>query len=113
MKKKSKLRINAFYKAYGGPAHPAQIFLYDKNHKTYISIKFGSSKGRHMTKIHPIQRGYKTSYVRNRPFEGTKEDYDDEELVGLSIDSRDAELIEIIKTRKPDRSKKARKRYKK
>ena len=108
-----RLRISCFYKAYGGPAHPAQIFLFDKNHKTYISIKFGTSKGRHMTKIHPIQRGYEISYVRNRPFEGTKEDYDDEELIGFKVDPRDAELIETIKARTPDRSRKARKRYKK
>ncbi len=110
MKKKKRLKINAFYKAYGGTAHPAQIFLYDKNHKTYISIKFGTTKRRHMTKIHPIQKGYSESYVRNRPFEGTKEDYGDEELLGLSLDPRDVELIEA---RKPDCSRKAKKRYKK
>ena len=111
--KKKRLRISCFYKAYGGPAHPAQIFLFDKNHKTYISIKFGTSKGRHMTEIHPIQKGYKKSYVRNRPFEGTKDDYDDVELLGLNIDSRDKDLIVTIKNRKPDRSRKARMRYKK
>ena len=66
-----------------------------------------------MTEIHPIQAGYDKSYVRNRPFEGTKDDYGNEELLGLCIDNRDLDIIESIKTKNPDRSKRARKRYKK
>jgi len=113
MKKKKKLKINCFYKAYGGPAHPAQIFAFDKKHKTYISIKFGTSKGNHMTEIHPIQSGYLRAFVHNRPFEGTVDDYDDKELLGLCIDFRDFEIIEIIKHKKPNRSRRAKQRYKK
>ena len=111
--KKPKLNIGSFYKAYGGPAHPALIIAYDSKHKTYISLKFGTSQGSHMTEIHPIQKGYSVSYVRNRPFEGTIDDYGSKELLGLYIDERDSALLEAIKTRTPDRSSRARKRYKK
>ena len=112
MKNKSRLKIGSFYKAYGGPAHPSLVYFYDKNHKTYLSIKFGTSKSRHMTEIHPIQNGCDKGFVRNRPFEGTRNDYG-EELFGLSVNPKDLNIIEIIKTKKPDRSKRARQRYKK
>lgn len=112
-KKKHMLKINCFYKAYGGQSHPAFIYAYNKKHKTYISLKFGTTKGRHMTEIHPIQQGYSKGYVRNRPFEGTRDDYGDKELINLFIDSRDSNVIESIKEREPDRSLRARKRYKK
>ena len=113
MKEKRALKIGSFYKAYGGQSHPSLVFFYDRNHKTYLSIKFGTTKGRHMTEIHPIQEGYDKSYVRNRPFEGTKDDYGDEELLGLRVDNRDLKIIENIKTKNPDRSRRAKKRYKK
>ena len=113
MKKKSGLKVGSFYKAYGGQSHPALVYFFDEKHKTYLSIKFGTTKGRHMTEIHPIQIGYHRSFVRNRPFEGTRNDFGDEELLGLHIDSRDLALLESIKTKNPDQSKKARKRYKK
>ena len=112
MKKKTKLRINCFYKVYGGQPHPAYIFAYDKNHKTYISLKFGTTKGRHMIEIHPIQNRYSHSFVRNRPYEGTRKDYGDKELLGMFLDARDQTVFDNIKIKKPDRSASARKRYK-
>ena len=111
MKKKNELVIGRFYKVYGGPSHPSLVYFYDKNHKTYLSLRFGTSKGRHMTEIHPIQIGYQNSYIHNRPFEGTRDDYGDKELQGLSIDSRDLNVIETVKSKKPERSKRARKRH--
>ena len=113
MKKKHRLKINCFYKVYGGQSHPAFIFAYVSDRKTYLSFKFGTTQGRHMTEIHPIQQGYLKSFVRNRPFEGTRDDYGDEELIGLHLDSRDKEILESIKLKQPDRSIRARKRYKK
>ena len=50
-----------------------------------------------MTEIKPIQKGYDVSYVKNRPFEGTRQDYGNRELEGLEINPINKELIEEIK----------------
>ena len=113
MKKKTKLIIGRFYLIYGGAPHPSRIFMYDVKHKTYLSIKFGTTKGKHMTKIHPIQKGGNEQYVHNRPFEGVRDDYSDKELLGLALDERDIPIIESIEKRNPAMTKKAKKRHKK
>ena len=111
MKAKKKLIVGRFYMAYGGHKHPAHIYAFDAKHKTYISIKFGTTQGKHMTEIHSIQIGVPRSFVHNRPFEGTRKDYGDKELMGLSIDNRDIEIIEYVKNQRPNKSKRAKQRY--
>ena len=111
-KNKTKLIIGKFYLIFVGRPHPSIIYLYDAKHKTYLSIKFGTSRGKHMTAVHPIQKDGKEQYANNRPFEGTRSDYGDKELVDLKVDERDSMVIEEIKKKKPLRTKKAKKRYK-
>ena len=113
MKTKKKLIIGRFYLIFGGKPHPSKIFMYDSKHKTYLSIKFGTTKQKHMTRIHPIQKGKEEQYVHNRPFEGVKSDYGEKELLGLEVDEQDSEIIELIKRRAPVLTRKAKKRYKK
>lgn len=111
-KRKTKLENGKFYMAYGGNAHPAQI--YERTEiETYKSIKFGTSKRKHMTEIRPIQKGIAKSFVQNRPFEGVRSDYGDKELQGLNIDKKDIELIERIKLKETRKSKKAQRKYEK
>ena len=98
---------------YGGGAHPSLIFEKDEKHNTYISLKFGTSKGDHMIEIHPIQEGYDKGYVHNRPFEGVRNDYGNYILVGLYINEDDEEKLNEIKKKKPHQTKNAKKRYKK
>ena len=112
MKKKTKIIIGRFYLIYGGIPHPSQVFMYDSKHKTYLSIKFGTTKGKHMVRIHPIKKGYKQAFVHKRPFEGTRSDYGDRELVGMSVNEKDMATIESIKKEKQKQSKNAKKRYK-
>lgn len=109
---RTKLIIGKFYLLFVGRPHPSVIYFYDPKHKTYLSIKFGTTKGKHMTKVHSLQKDGKEQYVNNRPFEGTRNDYGDKELLGLSVDERDSIIIEKIKKNKPLRTKKAKKRYK-
>ena len=111
-KSKTELIIGNFYMAYGGHQHPSLIIAYNERQKTFISIKFGTTQGKHMIEIHPIQVGINKSFVHTRPFEGTRKDYGDRKLIGLSIDERDNVVIEIIKRREPTKSKRAKKRYK-
>ena len=96
-KRKHKLRIGKFYYAYGGTKHPAQIY----------------KKRKDMVAIRPIQKGVQQSYVNKRPFEGTRKDYGDRELLGLVFDPSDSEEIEMIKTRKPRQTRRAKEKYKK
>ena len=113
MKKRSKLVIGGFYLIYGGTPHPSLVFKYDPKHKTYLAIKFGTTKTRHMTKIHPIQKGENSQYVHNRPIEGTIDDFGKKELLGLSIDGHDLLTLDLIKMRVPIKTNQAKKRYKK
>lgn len=112
-KRKHKLRIGKFYYAYGGTKHPAQIYKKDKVHGTYLSIKTGTTQRKDMVAIRPIQKGVQHSYVNKRPFEGTRKDYGDRELLGLVFDPSDSEEIEMIKTRKPRQTRRAKEKYKK
>ncbi len=108
---KKKIILNEFYAIYGGKTHPS--YVYDKTkYKTYKSLKFGTTKARHTTEIKPIQKGYKKSYVHNRPFEGTRKDYGSEPLKGLEINPLDIDLINEIKKRPTNKTKRAKRRYK-
>ena len=112
LKYEMKITIGKFYMVYAGPPHPAYVYEIDKRHKTFKSIKFGTTKAKHMTEIHPLQEGCEKQFVHNRPFEGVRSDYGDKELLGLQIDKRDYDIIEKIKTREATKSKRAKMRYK-
>ena len=77
-----------------------------------MSLKFGTTKVRHMTKIHPIQKGQNKQFVHNRPYEGVRSDYGEKELQGLETNVKDESIFDEIKKRKPVRTNKAKKRYK-
>lgn len=110
-RRKIKLEVGKFYYAFGGGKHPAQIYEIDKTHKTYKSIKTGTTKSKDMIVIKPIQKGHEESYVHKRPFEGIHSDYG-KELLGLSFNPADYPEIEKIKKRRTKKSKKAKERYK-
>lgn len=112
-KRKNKLDIGKFYYIFGGSPHPCYIFKYDVVHKTFISVKFGTTRTRHMTKIHSLTDDNKDQFVHNRPFEGTIKDYGKKEIKGLSINKNDLETIKNIMKQNPIQTKNAKKRYKK
>ena len=109
-KKKSSLEVNKFYKLYGGKTHPSLVFE-KTTRKTYKSLKFGTTKGKHMTEIKPIQKGIEKSYVQNRPVEGTRDDYGNE-LFGLNVDPSDLSTLTEIKKKVTCKTKRAKLRYK-
>ena len=111
-KRKIKLEIDKFYYAYGGKAHPACIFE-KTDIGTYKSIKTGTTDGKSMIEIKPTQIGTEHSYINNRPFEGTRRDYGDKELLGIAFDESDFDTINKVKTRKPKLTKNARLAYEK
>lgn len=109
-KKKIKLETGKFYHCYGGGRHPSLIFTKDRSHKTYTSIKFGTTKKKNMIPIKSID-GKNNSYVDKNPFEGTRRDYGDHELLGLKVHPSDNKLMESIKQRKPKQSWRAKSKY--
>ena len=108
---KTKLIIGKFYMAYGGHQHPSLVFAYNDKHNTYLSLKFGTTPGKQLVEIHPIQEGITKSYVHKRPFEGTRKDYGSKELLGLYINEKDFEKLKLIQQREPMKSKRAKRRY--
>ena len=111
-KRKCKLINGKFYLSYGGNAHPSQIYEKTKQ-GTYRSIKTGTTESKDTISLKPIQKGVKRQFVNKRPFEGTRKDYGDRDLLGLSFDPADTETLEAIKQRRPRLTKSARKAYKK
>ncbi len=109
-KGKCKLEIGKFYNIYGGKTHPALVYERTKLN-TYKSIKFGTTKAKHTTEILPIQKGIEKTFVHNRPFEGTRKDYGPRELEGLDLNTVDLKLIEEIKNRQTNKTKRAKRRY--
>ena len=107
-KKKCKIEINNFYMAYGGNAHPA--FVYEKTKDgTYKAIKTGTTGGKDYIMISPTQLGIKHSYINKRPFEGTRKDFGDKKLLGLSFSKEDLNIINEVKHRRPKLTKSAKK----
>ncbi len=66
-----------------------------------------------MIEIRLIQKGYTRSYVHARPFEGVRSDYGNKELLGLSINPSDNDLIKRIKSKPSNKTALAREKYKK
>ena len=106
------IEVGKFYMSYGGKAHPSFVFEIDRKHNTIKSIKFGTTKAKHMTEVHPLQDNGVRQYVHNRPFEGVRSDYGDKELIGLTINKKDCSVIDKIKNKTPNKSKRAKLRYK-
>ena len=106
-KRKNKLINGKFYMAYGGNPHPAFLFKKTK-YGTYLAIKTGTTCGKNMIPIASTQEGINISYINNRPFEGTRRDFGDRELLGLSFNPSDNAIIEEVKKRnqgKPEAQK--------
>ena len=112
-KRKNKIQIGKFYYIYSGTKHPAFIFAFNSKHKTYISLRFGTTKNKHMTEIHSLQNKNSKQYIHNRPYEVTEKDYVEKELFGFNIYERDIRIINSIKNKSPMRTKRAKARYKK
>lgn len=87
-------------------------FIIKTSHGTYVSVKTGTTNGPDMIPIKPTQKGISQSYVKKRPFEGTRKDYGDHEVIGVSFHPDDQDIIEDVKKRKPRLTKRARYRYK-
>ena len=107
-KRKTKIIINNFYIAYGGPAHPAFIY-FKTNYGTYLAIKTGTTGGKDYLEIKPTQKGIKRSFINKRPFEGTRKDFGEKILDGLSFNILDWETIELVKKKKSRPTKSAKK----
>ena len=109
-KRKTKLKTGRFYIMYGGNAHPAYIYK-KTEYGTYLAIKIGTTFRKGMIAIHTIQKDYLINYVHKRPFEGTRKDFGDKELLGMNFDFEDQSILNEIKNRKSRLTKSAKKVY--
>lgn len=83
------------------------FYLKKTKYGTYLAIKTGTTCGKNMIPIAPTQEGINISYINNRPFEGTRRDFGDRELLGLSFNPSDNAIIEEVKKRKPRQTRSA------
>lgn len=113
-RKKVKLLRGKFYIVYVSGNHPSLIFKKSRKKNRYDAVVFGTTGGHHRTALqHPISPNVKQSVIHNRPIRGTRKDFGDKELLGLSIAKVDKPLIKNIKRKKPLETKSYKNRYKK
>ena len=113
-RKKNKLLKGKFYIVYTSGNHPSLIFKKNKKKNRYDAIVFGTAGGHHRTILqHPISPNVKQSVIHNRPIRGTRRDFGDKELFGLSVNKADKPLIKTVKRKKPLETKSYKSRYKK
>ena len=105
-KRKIRLLKGIMYSSYPNGGHPALIFKKNRRKNKYDAVIFGTTEGKHRTKLkHPISNSVKQSVVHNRPIRGTRKDFGDKELTNLKIDRSDKTIIEVVKRRNPQETR--------
>ncbi len=113
-RKKIKLLRGKFYIVYSSGSHPSLIFKKNKKKNKYDAVVFGTTEGHHRTKLrHPISPNINQSVVHNRPVRGTRKDFGDKEMIGLSIHKDDKAIINSVKRKTPLETRRYKERYKK
>ena len=65
-RRKTKLQEGKFYYAFGGGKHPSQVYEIDKKHKTYKSIKTGTTQNKDMILLNLFKKDIKTvSFIKD------------------------------------------------
>ena len=100
-KHKQKLRIGRFYNVREGSekGHPGRIFNIDYKEGEYDSIITGTTYKKDMIPIHSTDRCVKKSYLRPKPFRGTRNDYGDKEYIDMHFDNDAFIKANKVKTR--------------
>ena len=112
-KKKIDLKRGKFYITYAVGIHPSLIYRKSKKKNRYDAIVFGTTEGKHRTKLDkPISEGISVSVIHNKPIRGTRKDFADKNFVGESIDKIDKAKIEFVKRKEPSETRRY-KEYKK
>ena len=100
-KKKGKIKIveGSFYNVRDGSqkGHPGKVYNADYVNGEYDSIITGTTKRSGMIEINPTSEKVKRSFIRKRPFRGTRSDYGNEELKNLKFDKDAEQKSELVK----------------
>ena len=106
MSKRVKLKRGKYYVSYPNGGHPSLIFRKNKKKNRYDAVVFGTTEGRHRVKLNsPISSKVKQSVVHTRPMRGTRADYGDRDINGLKVSKEDKPIIELVKRRKPQETR--------
>lgn len=100
-KKKGKIKLieGRFYNVRDGSTkgHPGKVFKADYNNGEYDSVVTGTTRKSGMIPINPTSKGVKKSYIKKRPFRGTRNDYGNEELKNIKFDLDAEKKAEAVK----------------
>jgi hypothetical protein len=106
-KRKTIIKRGKFYASYPNGGHPSLIYSKHRRKNKYDAVVFGTTPGHHRKEMNvPISNNIEKSVVHTRPIRGVRPDFSDKELVGLRIDKSDKTIVEIIKRKKPQETRK-------
>ena len=100
-KGKPKIKTGRFYNVRDGSSkgHPGYVYNSDYQYGEYDSIITGTTRQKGMIPISPTNKTKEKSYLKKRPFKGTRSDYGDDELKGMAFDMDAYEKASKIKNK--------------
>ena len=112
-KKRKRTRIlrGKFYTTFhtGQKGHPSLIFKLNRRKNKYWIIVFDTTERSDRIRLKiPIEVGVRVSYIHKKPVIASHGDLGDHELTGLKISTRDKPIIETVKRKNPQVTKKYR-----
>ena len=110
-KRKIKLKRGKFYASYPNGGHPSLIYRKNRRKNKYDAIVFGTSEGHHRIRLtHPVSSTVKVSVIHSRPIRGVRLDFGDRELINIKINKSDKPIIESVKRKEPQKTRKYKER---
>ena len=100
-KGKIKLKIGRFYNVRDGSdkGHPGKVFNIDYQNGEYDSIVTETTYRKGLISIKPTDEMARKSFIKSRPFKGTRNDYGDKEYSNMQFDENAYLKAEKVKKR--------------
>lgn len=100
-KGKTKLKLGRFYNVRDGSksGHPGRIYNIDRLNGEYDSTVTETTYKKGFIPISPTDKYVKKSYIKPRPFRGTRNDYGDKEYKDMKFDNDALRKAERVKNK--------------
>jgi len=112
-----RLEIDNFYNVHDGSryGHPGKITNADYLRDEYKSVltETKNANNKNIPLHHPTDERVKQSFIKPRPFLGSRSDYGDKHYQDMAFHPEDELIVKIVNNRKPILGKWLKKRYKK
>lgn len=97
-KRKGKIKLikGNFYPVRDGSKRGHPGYLYNSNNGIYDSVITGTTKTKHNIEIHPTDKRVQKSFIKKRPFRGTRSDYGNKVYSDMAFDEYSMKKAEQI-----------------